>query len=229
MRKVLKENPAVNVNWRNEKYGFTPLLRACYRGYDKIVSLLLAHPDIDVNSKGNGKDTPFYWACRNGHSSCVQFLLRDARVKLNEPDIGEHTPLRCAAVGGHLEVIKLWIASGREMELGEPGNWKTDVIGVAWMRKKIEVISLLKKFKAHPSQTRNAVRTELGIAGERIQHFPLSSFFSISFLFCSVIRFPCHHSTQADQGSSTLPSLTANHFLLALSSPPLPLQLLLSN
>ena len=30
---------------------------------------------------------------------------------------------------GHLEVIKWWIASGREMDLGQPGNEKNDAIG----------------------------------------------------------------------------------------------------
>ncbi len=37
------------------------------------------------------------------------------------------------------------------MNLGEPGNELTDVIGAAQERKQAEVISLLEKFKANPT------------------------------------------------------------------------------
>ena len=59
-------------------------------------------------------------------------MLKDSRVKVNEPDNDGSTPLWCAAYYGHLDIIKWWIASGREMDLGKPGDVdKTDAIGVA--------------------------------------------------------------------------------------------------
>jgi len=83
-----------------------------------VIPLLLAHPDIDVNVKDKYKRTPFYVACANGFTSCVREMLKDSRVKVNEPAAG-FTPLRQAAVSGRLDVIKWWIASSREIVLGE--------------------------------------------------------------------------------------------------------------
>ena len=75
---------------------------------------------------------PFIHLCVNGHTSCVRELLKDSRVKVNQPKNDGETPLWRAAINGHLDVIKLWIASGREMDLGKPGDvYKTDAIGVA--------------------------------------------------------------------------------------------------
>jgi len=71
-------------------------------------------------------------ACENGRTSCVRLLLQDQRVMVNVPNNYGETPLRRAAYWGYHEVIKWWIASGREMNLGKPGDIdKTDAIGVA--------------------------------------------------------------------------------------------------
>ena len=73
------------------------------------------------------------------------------------------TPLWYAARWGHFDVIKWWIASGREMDFGKPGDVdKTDAIGVAKQRGKTEVVTLLERFKSDAAQTRHAVRVELG-------------------------------------------------------------------
>ena len=56
-------------------------------------------------------------------------MLKDSRVKVNEPDIDGFTPLWRAAYWGHLDVIKWWIAFGREVDLGKSGDFKTDAIG----------------------------------------------------------------------------------------------------
>ena len=98
-------------------------------------------------------------------------MLKDSRVKVNEPDNNGETPLWWAAYLGHLDVIKVWIASGREMDLGKPGDVdKTDAIGGA---RKTEVVTLLERFKSDAAKTRSEVRKELGINGQ----YP--SFFSI--------------------------------------------------
>jgi len=64
-------------------------------------------------------------------------FLKDSRVKVNEPHKNGTTPLGYAACSGYLDVIKWWIASGREMDLGQPGDVdKTDAIGMAKQRGK---------------------------------------------------------------------------------------------
>ena len=98
-------------------------------------------------------------------TSCVRLLLKDSRVKnLNEPDNSGFTPLFWAAAYGHLDVIKWWIASEREMDLGKPGDIdKTDAIRAAKEQGKTEVVSLLERFKSDATKTRSEVKLELGI------------------------------------------------------------------
>jgi len=103
-----------------------------------VIPLLLAHPDMDVNVKNSSGSTPFYIACY-GRTSCVRELLKDSRVKVNEPDNYGRTPLWWAARDGYHDLIKVWIASGREMDLGTPGDVeKTDSIGAAKMIGKYD-------------------------------------------------------------------------------------------
>ena len=142
----------ISVNWNGSTWGYTALHWACARGHDKIATMLLAHPSVDVNQKNKNGCTPFLYACSNGKTTCVQLLLKDARVKVNERNNIGSTPLLWAAHYGHLEVIKCWIASGREMDLGEPGNENNDAIGVATKQGRTDVVSLLERFKANPEQ-----------------------------------------------------------------------------
>ena len=90
-------------------------------------------------------------------------MLKDSRVKVNEPGYDGETPLWYAARYGLLDVIKWWIASGREMDLGTPGDVdKTDAIRVAKKEKETEIATLLEIFKSDAAHTRHAMRVELG-------------------------------------------------------------------
>jgi len=125
VKEILRKNPSLNINWSNTMWSNTSHLhQACERGFSESVSILLAHPDIDVNLKDVNGWTPFMYACSHYRSSCVRVLLGDARVRPNEPNKYGSTPLRLAA-DGRLEVIKWWIASGREIDFGKPDDWKT--------------------------------------------------------------------------------------------------------
>jgi len=164
VKSILRKNPSLNVNWKNEEGSGRPALyHACNQGHESIVSILLAHPDIDPNLKDNDGATPFLTACWRGRTSCERLLLQDHRVMVNEPDNSGYTPLFWAAYKGHQDVIKSWIVSGREMDLGKPGEYKTDAIGAAKEEGKSEVVSLLERFKSDPTKTRSEIRLDLGI------------------------------------------------------------------
>ena len=161
--RILQENKETNVNWNDDVHGRTALHWASLLGYHKIVTLLLAHPNIDVNPRCVYGSTPFMMTSRNGMTRCIQLLLQDPKVKPNLPDSDGSSPLWYAAREGHVEVIKRWIASGREMDLGELGKEKIDAIDAAknpkraWlegeekfaMRKRNcpRVVSLLERFR----------------------------------------------------------------------------------
>ena len=158
---------------------------ACLRSErSAVIPLLLAHPGIDPNPRTKYGWTPFYLACY-GRPSCVREMLKDSRVKVNEPDNYGYTPLWSAAADqDHLEVIKWWIASGREMDLGKPGDVdKTDAIGRAKDRRNTAVVTLLERFKSDAAKTRHAMRLELGWYNEAAaERFALVVFVSDGLL-----------------------------------------------
>jgi len=155
LAELMRQDPGFDVNMKLDGEGWTLLHSACFDGERSVIPLLLAHPDIDVNVKNRRGFTPFFFAC-NGHISCVREMLKDFRVKLNEPCKGGYTPLWRVARHGHLEVIKSWIASGREMDLGKPGDvHRTDAIGAAKKEGKTQVVTLLEIFKEKPVETRH--------------------------------------------------------------------------
>jgi len=165
LAELMRQDPGFDVNMGLDDGGSTLLHFAC-EGSDSrsaVIPLLLAHPDIDVNGKTRYGSTPFIWACVNGRTSCVRLLLEDSRVNPNEPGNDRSTPLRYAAYFGHVDVIKWWIVSGREMDLGKPGDVdKTDAIGVAQLLGLTEMVTLLERFKENPDDTRRHVRQEMG-------------------------------------------------------------------
>ena len=161
LAELMRQDPGFNVN-KQDGSGVTLLHEACQgRHGSAMVPLLLAHPDIDVNVEDKNGETPFYFACY-GYPSCVREMLKDSRVKVNEPANDGYTPLGYAAYQGSLDIIKWWIASGREMDLGKPGEWTTDAIGRAKKNGKTEMATLLERFKSDATQTRHAMRVELG-------------------------------------------------------------------
>ena len=131
LAELMRQDPGFDVNMDQNGHGYTLLHHACREDSRfPVIPLLLAHPDINVNVKDVDGATPFYLACEYGHTSCVREMLKDSRVKMNEPNGYGETPLWYAARIGHLDVIMWWIASGREMNLGKPGDVeKTDAIG----------------------------------------------------------------------------------------------------
>ena len=160
---LIRQDPGFDVNMDQNGIGWTLLHHACLgdRRFP-VIPLLLAHPDIDVNVKDRYGDTPFCNACENGHTSCVRELLKDSRVEVNEPTDSEVTPFWRVTFDGHLDIIKWWVASGREMDLGDPGNDTRDAIGVANNFCPAELGTLLERFKENAEEPRHHVRLEIG-------------------------------------------------------------------
>ena len=151
---LLMINPKLDVNFA--------FCVACENGPEAIVSILLAHPAINVNLKNRYGGTPFNSACRKGRTSCVRLLLKDQRVEINEPDSIGHTPLYWAASGGFLDIVRWWVASGRKMDVGTPPAARMIAIGKEQRKRRAEVETLLGRFHENPNETRHATRVELG-------------------------------------------------------------------
>ena len=198
-KEILRNNSTINVNWA-DGIGFTPLHRACLEGGDGIVSILLAHPAINVNPRDAAGNTPFMISCANGRGECARLLLMDSRVRISDGDTHGESPLKWAAACGHLDIIMSWILSGREMDLGKPGDSRTDTVGQARENGMTAVVTLLERFKGNPGKTRDEVRSELGVAGEGNR--PLTS------------------KSQVNYAVSSPPKLTRDQYVAFLDSLP---------
>ena len=166
VKRFLKDNPTWDVNEELDGYGCAPLHLACIYGHHEVVSVLVAHPQINVNQKDREGYTPFNDGCSTGNVEVVKVLLRDPRVDINMPEDGGRTPLWIASCWGYVEVIRWMIASGREINLdlkGERFGKEYTAIEVARENDKTEVVLLLEGFIASPARTRHEIRIELGV------------------------------------------------------------------
>jgi len=166
VRQLLMDS-RVRVNDGNS--GGTALHVVSSYGSNHCLHLLLSHPDIDVNLKHQSGYTPFMVACQNGNIQCIRSLLKDGRVFISEPDQSGISPLYYAAQNAKEGVVQWIIASGRsDIDLGEPGNPQTDVIGI--FSKSVSngpsILSQLMNFKSDPAATVQGARSLLDISGE---------------------------------------------------------------
>lgn len=161
VRRVLREHPEVNVNWK--RGGQSALHVSCAKGHDHVVGLLLSLPKIDVNHKDGGGMSPFGRACLSKKVNCIDLMMRDPRVVLDCED-----RFFTFVYQGDTEIAKRWMASGKGFDirsipemlhiLGKFSEYysKEQNEGRAKLR------ALLTLLMENPGETRNQLRVELG-------------------------------------------------------------------
>jgi hypothetical protein len=164
---------SVNLEWKSPESGRTLLHTACLHNRHEIVALLLAHRNpithsngCDVNETDEHYQTLFMRACAAQHVEIARLLIDDPRTDLNRT-VGSKYGLAALywAVKYCPEIIRWWIASGRELWLG--GG--TGIIKSAYFihrSGKEWVVRLLERYKDDPGLTRLQVRLEMGMADE---------------------------------------------------------------
>ena len=79
--KELLKKTGIDVNIRGF-LGATALSRACRRGNNEIVSLLISHPDVDANIPNGKLQYPLHFAAFQQHHSVVSTLLESGKCEL---------------------------------------------------------------------------------------------------------------------------------------------------
>ena len=79
-------------------------------GHDRVVELLLARQDINVNAAFNDI-TALFIAAQNGHDRVVELLLARQDINVNAA-FNDITVLHVAAHNGHAQVVELLLAKG---------------------------------------------------------------------------------------------------------------------
>jgi hypothetical protein len=164
--RILKEKEKEVIVNQIIQFTQTLLSFACHNNYFEIASGLLAHPDIQVNAYSNHfiGHTAFVQACVKDSMECVRLLLLDPRTDV-DIIVSESNILYWCATGGHLEVIKEWIASGRNLGLGGPpmatqlGRTIDQLIN---LRPELATVSLLGKYFNDREGVMHQMRLEKG-------------------------------------------------------------------
>jgi len=98
--RTLLEFPTIRVN-RADSYGVTPLMYACAHGLTDVVTLLLRHPDIDVNKATKRRPMqyrtytmfPLMGAAVSGDLDILRLLLAHPGIDVNQRDAWRQTAL----------------------------------------------------------------------------------------------------------------------------------------
>ena len=160
-KRVLEENPELDINWQNPSHSNrTSLHMAAENGHHEIVKILLAHPQIDVNSlNGEEGSTALSRACENGKVEVIRLLCEDPRVDVNlTANISGYVPLFKTIYWNKLQALKWLIAlRGEDLDMNKKaatngGNWKT-LLEIARDVDFPDITSLLERFAANPPST----------------------------------------------------------------------------
>lgn len=200
----LSVDPEVNLNWGNE-HSSTPFNIACSMKHHQIVRYLLdfkARP-IDYNISSNAGWTPVSVSCYKGNEKVIEILFSDARIEVDKADKEERTPLWWASNRGKVGVVKVILASGREVDTQkEDRNERISAAKIArsegtrcWhyegetresfleRKKGFGLIAdLLEAFEKDPVTVQAQLRSELGFDGMSFIKTP-SGFARVQWLF----------------------------------------------
>lgn len=91
----------------------TPLMKACYANHDAIITILLAHPKLNVNEQDIHGRTALMFAAQSNNLQAVQKLL-DKKANVNATDKDSWTPLTYACMKNNagLDIVKILINAG---------------------------------------------------------------------------------------------------------------------
>lgn len=152
----------------------TPLNYACAKGYEDIVDILLACPEIDVNGPGSCGTRPLVSAILNHNDAIAAKLIDDPRVDLSVIE-GAKTALWVLAERGavvrSLALLKRLLARGPSLITDNkapfirwPGISKevqVTACEVAQIQGYTQFSELLKRYQADPFTVLAELRQEL--------------------------------------------------------------------
>ena len=134
-----------NPNLRAKENGYTSLHMPTYRGYGKIVKMLLS-AGANPNVQDNDGDTPLLLAAREGHNNIVKILINenaDLDIKNNNGD----TALALASYRNHQEIAKLLLETQANPNIQAKDG--STALSFALKNNNKELITLLIKSGAY--------------------------------------------------------------------------------
>lgn len=149
----------VNVDTRGDRSGieWTPLMKACWKGYYEAVEILLNNKAKLNNFYGYGDHTPLYLASSGGFEKIVKLLL-DRGVDINELNYDKRTSLIAAVENNHISIVKLLVKRGADIDISGIDN--NTALSTACKRGHSEIVKFLVKRGANIGKNSNIALME---------------------------------------------------------------------
>ncbi|KEZ45583.1 hypothetical protein SAPIO_CDS1921 [Scedosporium apiospermum] len=154
--KHLTQNPILDVNFQDSKYGRSALSWAAMGGYDKVLQYLLRGGMIRrllgavaaVDVKDDSGCMPLHLASERGHSAVVRQLL-DAGADAKAKDNIDRTPLHYACEQGNETVVQLLLEADADPNAKD--GLKSAPLENACKQGHVVVVRLLLEAGADPN------------------------------------------------------------------------------
>ena len=127
------------------RYGETPLMAAALAGEAATAELLIAH-GADVMARNEGGLTPLHAAAYSGSNEVAQLLLDHGAKLEDSANVSGATPLIVASEENHVAIAELLITRGADLSIPDRDGFTA--LTMAWMKKRIEMVRLLKRHGA---------------------------------------------------------------------------------
>ena len=140
----------VNIN-KQDKNGWTALMKACSEGFKEVVRVLLDNPLIDVNITSNdGSFAALHLACArdkdNNNKTIVSMLLDHENIQVNKADAAGTTPLIIACYQGHLWLLRL-LLTREDIDVNAQYQNKNTALMIACSRGHAKIVRILLEQK----------------------------------------------------------------------------------
>ena len=148
------------------------LYHVCSQNRVKVAELLISHPDVDPYAS-SGSWTPLFAACARGCDEIVRLLLTHHALDLRDESSKGRTVLWIAAHNGRREVVKVLMASGKNLAVEEripdeeEGEKKKGMTAkeAAKDQNFEDIAELIEKYEQDRTKSIIDFRKELGIEG----------------------------------------------------------------
>ena len=96
-----------DVNTKNDKYGWTGLMKAMNFNHNSVVALLFNTPNIDVNLKEEKRgNCALHYAVKSENIESLKLLLNVPSIDVNSVNDDSQSALHWAVEGNNIEKLK---------------------------------------------------------------------------------------------------------------------------
>ena len=129
------------LDFKEPKFGITPMMWACLRRDDDIVSAILTNKP-DLTACDNDGWTPLHYAAKRGSTNIVKKLI-EAGAKTDAVDVSGKTCLMVAAENGNANIVELLIKQGASKSIkSKDGKTALDYANAKLSRNDLKIVKL---------------------------------------------------------------------------------------